>query len=267
MAFWKKRASSAETVRTKQPSERLRSVIQVANLQGLGDRTEQQDAFGISLLSDYEQKGLLCVLCDGMGGMNAGREIAQLCVRRVMEGFALPADQMSNEEIEAMLLSLNRDIYAAHAGSGGATLVLVYVRDGKMRYCSMGDSDLFLIRAGEIYAVNEHQTYENRRMRESIETGLAEGGIFGSEQADALVGFLGCADPKVEQSRRPISLKKGDLLVLCSDGVSGTCTRREILNACEEDPEAAVAGIDARIREKQKANQDNYTAIICKFNG
>lgn len=42
--------------------------LEIANLQGLGKREEQQDAFGASLLKNYEENGLLAVLCDGMGG-------------------------------------------------------------------------------------------------------------------------------------------------------------------------------------------------------
>ena len=45
------------------------AALEAANLQGLGNRTEQQDAFGVSPLERYESDGLLAVLCDGMGGM------------------------------------------------------------------------------------------------------------------------------------------------------------------------------------------------------
>ena len=41
--------------------------LELANLQGVGSREEQQDAFGISRMDRYEEDGLLAVLCDGMG--------------------------------------------------------------------------------------------------------------------------------------------------------------------------------------------------------
>ena len=47
-------------------------VLELANLQGIGSREEQQDAFGISPVDRYEEDGLLAVLCDGMGGMAEG---------------------------------------------------------------------------------------------------------------------------------------------------------------------------------------------------
>ena len=51
---------------------RLRNVpeplpeLELANLQGVGSREEQQDAFGISRMDRYEEDGLLAVLCDGV---------------------------------------------------------------------------------------------------------------------------------------------------------------------------------------------------------
>ena len=51
-------------------------VLELANLQGLGNREDQQDAFGISRMERMEEDGLLAVLCDGMGGMAEGGMIA-----------------------------------------------------------------------------------------------------------------------------------------------------------------------------------------------
>ena len=47
--------------------------LELANLQGVGSREEQQDAFGISRMDRHEEDGLLAVLCDGMGGHGGRR--------------------------------------------------------------------------------------------------------------------------------------------------------------------------------------------------
>ena len=61
--------------------------LEIANLQGLGKREEQQDAFGASLLKNYEENGLLAVLCDGMGGMAEGGMIAGYVVSELLRIF------------------------------------------------------------------------------------------------------------------------------------------------------------------------------------
>ena len=70
----KKAKSDEEEPITEQPAPR--PVLELANLQGIGSREEQQDAFGISRMARMEEDGLLAVLCDGMGGMAEGGMIA-----------------------------------------------------------------------------------------------------------------------------------------------------------------------------------------------
>ena len=50
---------------TREPKKQ--PALELANLQGMGMRAEQQDAFGMSPLDRYKENGLLAVLCDGMG--------------------------------------------------------------------------------------------------------------------------------------------------------------------------------------------------------
>ena len=63
--------------------------LELANLQGVGSREEQQDAFGISRMDRYEEDGLLAVLCDGMGGMAEGGMIAAETASQLVGIFPL----------------------------------------------------------------------------------------------------------------------------------------------------------------------------------
>src|SRR5699024_11652170 len=67
-------------------------VLELANLQGIGSREEQQDAFGISPVDRYEEDGLLAVLCDGMGGMAEGGLIASETTSQLMWSFPWAGD-------------------------------------------------------------------------------------------------------------------------------------------------------------------------------
>ena len=247
-------------------TEEAAAPLEIANLQGIGSRAEQQDAFGISPLPDYPEKGLLAVLCDGMGGMEAGGEIARHCVQKILSGFPLPADEEALRLFDEDLLELCGSLYCTYGGRGGATLVLAYIRSGLLRFRCMGDSDLFLLRDGRIYALNEHQTYGNLCVRGAIPQGLSPQGIFGHPQAGALVSFLGCPDPKLEKSQYPLALRRGDVLILCSDGVSGTVSRQDLLDACRGDIQAGAEELDQKIQAAARPHQDNYTAVICKYN-
>lgn len=69
--------------------------LELANLQGMGMRTEQQDAFGMSPLDRYGENGLLAVLCDGMGGMAAGGTIAAQTAAGLLGAFPWPEGEQA----------------------------------------------------------------------------------------------------------------------------------------------------------------------------
>lgn len=66
------------------------SILDIANLQGIGQREQQQDAFGISPADRYETDGILAVLCDGMGGMAEGQRIACQTTACLLNAFPFP---------------------------------------------------------------------------------------------------------------------------------------------------------------------------------
>ena len=70
--WWKKKQDDKVTEEPITEHPKTLPELELANLQGIGNREEQQDAFGISRMDRYEEDGLLTVLCDGMGGMAEG---------------------------------------------------------------------------------------------------------------------------------------------------------------------------------------------------
>ena len=87
---WFRRSPGRKRKEQKEPetiAPEALPALEAANLQGLGNRTEQQDAFGVSPLERYESDGLLAVLCDGMGGMAEGGRIAAETVEELLGAF------------------------------------------------------------------------------------------------------------------------------------------------------------------------------------
>ena len=81
--------------------------LEVANLQGVGSRTEQQDAFALSRLDQYEEQGILAVLCDGMGGMAEGGRIARQTVAEILSAFPWAEDRVIQEKIREISQSVS----------------------------------------------------------------------------------------------------------------------------------------------------------------
>lgn len=246
---------------TVMPEEK--PVVEAANLQGIGRRGEQQDAFGMSPLEKYEEQGILAVMCDGMGGMAEGGRIAAHTVSELLGLFPWEND----EEVPERIDEISAGVYRSFMGRGGTTLVAARIYEGKLMFWCVGDSDLFLLREEKLYSMNIRQEYRNELMLRALD------GIFPAEeayedpQAGALSEYIGKEHILCDHTIKPFGLQPGDVLLLCSDGVSDTLTLRNIREAMELTPEECCERIEELILKADVPNQDNYTAVVLKYNG
>lgn len=237
--------------------------LELANLQGIGNREEQQDAFGISRLEHYAENGLLAVLCDGMGGMAEGRMIAVETSSEMIGTFPWEDDSAVPEWIRQR----SDRVYRQFLGHGGATLVAAVLRKNLLSFWCVGDSDFFLLREGKLYALNVRQEYKNDLLLRALEGVFPVEEAFTDPQAGALSEYIGKSDVNIDYTRIPFSLQPEDTLLLCSDGVSDTLTLKQIREAMALPPQACCDDLEEKILAAAKPNQDNYTAIVLKYHG
>ena len=61
---------------------------------------------------------------------------------------------------------------------------------------------------------------------------------------------------------RPWKLKEGDVILLCSDGISGVLTMPELKEAMSLSPDEGCALLETMVLEKGIPEQDNYTGVM-----
>lgn len=233
----------------------------VGNVQGLGRREEQQDAFAVSPLTAYPSQGLLAVLCDGMGGLADGQAVAQTVVEETMAAF--PYGAPDPEGWNAWLRACNERLFAAYGGRSGSTLVTAYLFRQQLWFWCVGDSDLYLMRDGALYAVNARQEYAGELLRRVLEDGGLVGDALHDPQAGALSEYLGNRSVLSDFSRRPFPLQPDDRLLLCSDGVTDALSVEAVRCALlQSTPQACCDALEQQILAAAKPEQDNYTAIV-----
>ena len=238
-------------------------VLELANLQGLGGREEQQDAFGLSRLARLEQDGLLAVLCDGMGGMAEGGRIAAETVAELIGMFPWTDDAA----VPVWVRQWSSRVYQQFRGHGGTTLVAALLRGPALSFWCVGDSDLFLLRAGRLFALNVRQEFQNDLMLRALEGAFPVEEAFSDPQAGALSEYIGKEDVRCDHTYLPLRLLPEDTLLLCSDGVSDTLTLKQIREAMALPPQACCDKLEEEILAAGLPNQDNYTAIVLKYHG
>ena len=240
-----------------------------ASLQGIGARSEQQDAFDFVNIFDVtliQEQGILAIVADGMGGMEGGAFAAQTAVACVRDAF-LDMDRESSvpEQLEAALRNADEVIYHGLLGAGGSTAVVGMVYQEKFWFACVGDSYLYLKRGSSLIRLNRPQNVEHDLYLESIRQGnVSREAAEASGEREAVSQFLGMGElTDTDSAVRPLRLQDGDVLLLCSDGVAGVMTEEDILFALARPvPQEMCADLERTILQKKRKYQDNYTALI-----
>ena len=168
-------------------------------------------------------RGPLLVVCDGMGGVDGGEIAAELATLVTWREMKRTPDTRDPEVFARLLRRAvriaNHDVHAmARREPGlrgmGTTLSAAGVVGDRLILATVGDSRAYVLRAGALVQVTRDQ---------SLQSALLAAGHSPNEAASAggaILQALGVADD-VEPSLSIIELRRGDRVLLCSDGLHG----------------------------------------------
>lgn len=258
-------AATVELTAPKSPA------LRVGNVQGLGARERQEDSFAICNASDpeaLERQGLFAVVCDGMGGMADGNDASEAAVEAMVQLFrSLLEEGDVPRQLREGVLAVSDGIFQRFQGRSGTTAVAVRVLGDSLHWLSVGDSAIFLKRGECVFQLNREHTclndlYLQELRREPIQKERAEQ----DEDARRLTAFVGMDRlSRVDQSLRPWRLKPGDVILLCSDGISGVLTTPELKEAMSLPPDEGCHLLETMVGEKALPAQDNYTGVLIAY--
>ena len=241
----------------------------VANLQGMGTRERQEDSFAFSNaldVTEIHRRGLLAVVADGMGGMRDGRLASETAITELKRSF----EEMDRSGDLARQLcdgvyAAGEQVLRALEGEGGSTVVVCMVFQEQLYFASVGDSFLYLKRGGQLLRLNLAHNCRNQTYLETIRRGSMDPNEGNNHREKAaLTQFLGMEGmDEVDFLRRPLPLREGDVLLLCSDGVGGVLDEGELaLCLAEDTPKNMCAAMERGIVQKGRSSMDNYTALV-----
>lgn len=219
--------------------------------------------------SAVSERGPLLVVCDGMGGVEGGEiaaELAALVMWREMKGTPATRDP----EVFARLLRraarvANHDVHAmARREPGlrgmGTTLSAAGVVGDRLIVATVGDSRAYVLRAGALVQVTRDQ---------SLQSALLAAGHSENEAASAggaILQALGVGSD-VEPSLSIIELRRGDRVLLCSDGLHGLVGDPALALLLSE-PHTVAEAVKLLIAAARAAGgSDNITAVVCELAG
>ena len=245
--------------------------FQVEALQGLGCRKEQQDAYAAANTRDVAElrkNGMFVAVADGMGGMSGGQFASRTVASTLQTEFKQSGGTDNIAELlRQSVFHANDAVYEELEGRGGSTVVAAVFFDNKLFTVSVGDSGLYLFRSGELTRLNRvhnclHQNYLEIIRSDSMDPTAANE----NPEKAPLTQYAGVGELQdIDGLKRPLPLKEGDVILLCSDGVDGVL-EEETMKYCLQGSTAKeiCERFDKKIVAAANPHQDNYTAIVVK---
>jgi protein phosphatase len=228
-------------------------------------RKENQDSFRLAMME--EQECAVLVLCDGMGGAQAGSVASRMAVESFMT-HALSCLQMPDAfcELEAAVLDAaayanikvyDRSFVDFGCMGMGTTLVGVIIRGEESLIVNVGDSRALLFSDGAAAQITrDHSLVEDLIRQGTITRAAARR----HPRRNVITRALGVEQTVKCDVFRP-ELKQGDVLLLCSDGLSNLVEEDEMLSALKEcgEPEPFCSALMQLALER--GAPDNVTAV------
>ncbi len=245
--------------------------IELANLTDVGCQRENNEDYYCYWEPEGEQefvqKGRLAIIADGMGGNEGGEVASRLAVEIVRQTYL----NSSEDDPQAALLA---GFQAAHEAiqqtardtprleGMGTTCTAIVLAGDRLHFAHVGDSRLYLLRNSSISCVTKDHSYVDQ---------LVESGIISPKEArnhpqrHILTAALGVAgEVRVEVPEEPLLLERGDVLLLCTDGLYGVVSDEELLEVLSSHAPAEACRELVRIA-KAHGGPDNITVQVLRI--
>jgi len=251
-------------------------------------REHNEDAFVVADLSTNNatlqpdvrthvagRKGTLFMVADGMGGAAAGEIASEMAVKIVLDDLQtnwIASSSTSGEAFVRAIKSATRaanDEINAYAGAHpeyrgmGTTATIAGLLGDTLYLAQVGDSRAYIVREGVARQITKDQSL----MQKLIEAGeITEEEAELSERRNIILQALG-PEPIVKIDLTHQQVRRGDTLVLCSDGLSGQVSKDEIAKVVSSERDLTNACKALIDMANANGGPDNITVIVARFDG
>lgn len=242
-------------------------------------REMNEDRFSVTSFQNASRprvRSLLAVICDGVGGEQAGEVAAEMAVNLITGSIAKSSGEdpvMSLQSaVQQASAAIRLEAQNSESRRGMAsTAACVWIIGRRLFTATVGDSRIYLLRTGQIAQLSTDHTW----LQEALDSGiLQENETENHPNAHVIRRFLGSENPPEVDFRirsmnganadQGMELQPGDILFLCSDGCSDLVKPEEILENLTHFP--LQQGLDAvKKLAYERGGKDNITMIAVQI--
>jgi protein phosphatase len=221
-------------------------------------------------------RGSLMIVADGMGGAAAGEVASQLATETIYQHLVDNWLEDKKNTPQQFAYRLKEAVEQANARihvyakehpemrGMGTTTTAVGVLEDHLYITQVGDSRAYLVRGSDGIQLTKDQSL----MQRLVDAGeITEAEAEKSERRNIILQALG-PDAKVRVDLTNQQIRKGDTVVLCSDGLSGQVTKEEIAERVSQ-PGSDLVGVCSELIDlaNERGGPDNITVVVARFSG
>ncbi len=258
-------------------------VIEAASHPGLTGK-KNEDRYRVRSFTVGPKKqtpSVLAVLSDGIGGHRGGEVAAEMGVSIITEALVKSDARDPLYAMEAAIKQASDAIFQASQSQGGrlgmgATCAVAWLIDDRLYTANLGDSRIYLLREGHLLQLTTDHTW----IQEALDAGvISESARETHPNAHVIRRYLGSKTPPKPDFRlwffegesdqealenQGLKLKAGDIVLLCSDGLTDLVSDEEIRTIVqgtdlERVPDALIEMANSR------GGHDNTTVIVMAY--
>jgi len=232
-------------------------------------RTVNEDSIGSVLPSDPEERksrGCFAAVADGVAGSGRGGDASRLAIETSLKVFreakpnSAPRQILSDLFNQANLAVYDAGMVGREQGRGATTLTAAVFRDNEVTVGHVGDSRAYVVHGSTLQRLTTDHSYAGMQVSMGF---LSEADAMKSRSRFQLTRSLG-HDPFVKVDYSSATLSPGNYVVLCSDGIHGSVTEAELLDAVlRHSPTEACRQLVA-LAEK-RGSDDNVSIQIVRI--
>jgi serine/threonine protein phosphatase PrpC/LysM repeat protein len=212
--------------------------------------------------------GHVLVVCDGMGGHNAGDVASELAVDSVRDYLNETYCSNPFDAVENAILYANKMVYNFALGNDylqgmGTTIVLALIRDDKVYFGHVGDSRLYLYRNHILDQMTEDHSVVQQLLKAGLISLTEAKDHPKKHEITRALGLTLAIEPEV--SPKAIIPQNDDFLLICTDGLTNLVEVPEIIKILDNPFGINDKATKLINRANRKGGTDNISVILLKF--
>jgi serine/threonine protein phosphatase PrpC len=242
--------------------------VESASLSNIGRKRKNNEDFVASFEptdpKEQQESGCLYVVADGVGGAARGERASEYAAGQVLYEYFQHPEIEPGERLRHVMARVNSEINAFAENNNtrmATTLVAAVVRDAFLTVANVGDSRAYLIRGGETQQITQDHSLVGELLRSGS---LTEKEAQQSKVKNTLSRSLGGDQSVTVDIFRDIPLLPGDMIVLCTDGLTRYALREDISQITSQGSPKEIAAELVSFANRSGGG-DNITVIVIAF--